>query len=198
MSARHEGQPVRRRRPSSGRVGFVGPTADVEASAETSGFVFIRYGVKFHGPDLDDVFGVQVGDELVGVGQIGQGLPEGLKAGGSVIVIVGVRDKSFVSFGLRREVGGRDQGNGQAAVPGLHPADHLLELLGADGDLRQGVLVALVPFIMVATNLPEAEINTIIGYIVDVVFYGTALVSAVMTIWGLIRKAVNGRWSAAE
>ena len=88
LLARHAGQPVRRRRPSSGRVGFVGPTADVETSAETSGFVFIRYRVKFHGPHLDDVFGVEVGDELVGIGQIGQGLPEGLKAGGAVIVIV--------------------------------------------------------------------------------------------------------------
>lgn len=60
----------------------------------------------------------------------------------------------------------------------------------------KGVLTAVLPFLLMLTGLPEADMNAIVELVVDIVFYGTTLLSLVMTVYGLIRKAVNGRWSA--
>jgi hypothetical protein len=60
----------------------------------------------------------------------------------------------------------------------------------------KGILVAVLPFLLMVTGLPEADANAIIEVVVDVVFYGSTLLSLIMTGYGLIRKALNGRWSA--
>lgn len=62
----------------------------------------------------------------------------------------------------------------------------------------QGVLVGLVPLIITITGLTEAQLNEIIEAVVDIVYLTTSLVAAAYTVVGLIRKAVNRRWSAAE
>lgn len=62
----------------------------------------------------------------------------------------------------------------------------------------QGILVGLVPLIITLTGLTKAQLNEIIDAVVNVVYLGTSLVAAAYTVWGLIRKAFNRRWSAAE
>lgn len=60
----------------------------------------------------------------------------------------------------------------------------------------RGLLVSLLPIIMYVTGLPEATLEPILDALVDLVFFVTALVSSAMTVYGLIRKAINKRWSA--
>ena len=60
----------------------------------------------------------------------------------------------------------------------------------------RGLLFSLLPIIMYVTGLPEATLEPILDVIVDSVFFATALVSSAMTVYGLIRKAINKRWSA--
>ena len=60
----------------------------------------------------------------------------------------------------------------------------------------RGLLFSLLPVLMYVTGLPEATLEPILDVIVDSVFFATALVSTLMTGYGLIRKAINKRWSA--
>ncbi len=62
----------------------------------------------------------------------------------------------------------------------------------------KGILVALVPLVMAFTGASEAYVSAIVDGIVDVVFYGTALLSSVQIVYGLARKLQFGRWSAIE
>lgn len=60
----------------------------------------------------------------------------------------------------------------------------------------RGVLVAIIPLLVVFTGLGDAEVNAIIDLIVNIVFWVTSIVSAVVTLYGLVRKVQLGRWSA--
>lgn len=62
----------------------------------------------------------------------------------------------------------------------------------------KGVLVAILPVALVVTGVSESDANALIESIVDIVFYGATLFSLVMTAYGLVRKVIKGRWSAAE
>jgi hypothetical protein len=62
----------------------------------------------------------------------------------------------------------------------------------------RGILVAILPVFLVVTGMDEMEANVILDRIVDIVFYGSALISVSFTAFGLIRKAVMRRWSAEE
>jgi len=60
----------------------------------------------------------------------------------------------------------------------------------------KGVLTALLPVFIAFSGADEATANGILDLIVDVTFYGSALVSTVVTLYGLLRKLKLGRWSA--
>lgn len=60
----------------------------------------------------------------------------------------------------------------------------------------RGILLALVPVVMATTGITEAVANEFIDSVVQVVFLGTSLLSAVWTLWGLARKVYNRRWAA--
>lgn len=62
----------------------------------------------------------------------------------------------------------------------------------------KGILVAIVPIVAVLLGLPEADLQPLINGIVDVVYAGSALISAVMVVYGAGRKVYNQRWSASE
>lgn len=62
----------------------------------------------------------------------------------------------------------------------------------------KGILVAIVPIIMMVTGASEADTHNLINQIVNIVFYGTSLYSAVMVVFGIIRKAYHGRWTALD
>lgn len=81
---------------------------------------------------------------------------------------------------------------------------NIQKLLASSSDPKKlsmtikAVLLALVPVFIVVTGMQEADVLGFIDQIVDVVFYGSALVSAFMGLYGLARKAYLGRWSAVE
>lgn len=62
----------------------------------------------------------------------------------------------------------------------------------------QGALVAIAPIAIAMTNLNADQYNAVVNGVVDIVFYGTALVSALTTVYGLVRKVKLGKWSAVD
>jgi len=62
----------------------------------------------------------------------------------------------------------------------------------------KGLLTAILPIIIMVSGAKEADVNMLVDAIVNVAFYGMSLVSAGITIYGLMRKLAMGRWSAFE
>ncbi len=60
----------------------------------------------------------------------------------------------------------------------------------------KGFLVSLAPLAMLVFGFTEAEFGTLVESIVNIVFWGLSIVSAVQVILGLRRKVRLGRWSA--
>lgn len=59
----------------------------------------------------------------------------------------------------------------------------------------RGILVGLVPLAIALTGLNADTIDTITDMIVEMVFLGASLYSVALVLYGLIRKAIAGRWS---
>lgn len=57
----------------------------------------------------------------------------------------------------------------------------------------RGILLGIVPMVMLLFGITEAEAIAIVDVIVDIVFYGTTLISLVMTLYGLVRKFIKPR-----
>lgn len=81
---------------------------------------------------------------------------------------------------------------------------NLDKLIASSADPKQlsltvrGILTSILPFFIMFSGADEATANGILNTIVDVVFYGSALFSTVVTGYGLLRKIKLGRWSASE
>lgn len=60
----------------------------------------------------------------------------------------------------------------------------------------KGILTALLPIVIALSGIDEATANGILDTIVNIVFYGSSLLSALVTLYGLLRKVKLGRWSA--
>lgn len=62
----------------------------------------------------------------------------------------------------------------------------------------RGILVGLIPLIIALTGLTEKELMPIVDGVIEIINITAALVSAVWVTYGLIRKAIERRWTAAE
>lgn len=60
----------------------------------------------------------------------------------------------------------------------------------------KGLLTSLAPIAVVVLGLHSGEYGTLVDSISAVIFYGGSLISALITITGLLRKVSLGRWSA--
>jgi sulfite exporter TauE/SafE len=60
----------------------------------------------------------------------------------------------------------------------------------------KGLLVAIAPLAMIIFGINDADFNAVIEALVNVVFLGTQLLSALLIVVGLVRKLFAGRWSA--
>lgn len=60
----------------------------------------------------------------------------------------------------------------------------------------KGALVAIMPIVLYVTGIAEADFNIVVEAIVSTIFALSTIVSAVMTVYGIIRKVQFGRWSA--
>ena len=60
----------------------------------------------------------------------------------------------------------------------------------------KGILTAILPIVIVLLGIDEATANGILDTIVNIVFYGSTLLSALVTLYGLLRKVRLGKWSA--
>ena len=60
----------------------------------------------------------------------------------------------------------------------------------------KGFLVLMAPAVMWYFGFTDMQFNELMDAIVGIVTWGTGLVGALMTLWGLYRKWREGRWSA--
>lgn len=61
-----------------------------------------------------------------------------------------------------------------------------------------GLLLSLAPILMLVFGLAEADVKALVTAIGNVVFLFLSIISAVMTVVGLLRKIKMGRWSASS
>ena len=60
----------------------------------------------------------------------------------------------------------------------------------------RGFLIAVAPIAMLLLGVNDIQFNEAVDAVVNVVFLGTSLWSAVWVLYGTIRKVKLGRWSA--
>jgi len=119
------------------RLDFVDPEAGVEGAGEGAVGVFISDGLLLHAPDMDKRKGVERILESGGGKGVGEGLPIGFEAGGSLVIILRIGHAALVAFLVGGFIGGGGHGDGEAGVVGLHSEDNFVLAFGANGNQRQ-------------------------------------------------------------
>lgn len=60
----------------------------------------------------------------------------------------------------------------------------------------KGLLVSIAPIAIIVLHLNTGDYGSLVDAISSVIFYGGSIISAIVTVIGLIRKIDVGHWSA--
>lgn len=62
----------------------------------------------------------------------------------------------------------------------------------------KGLLVGIAPIAVILLHLDTANYGALVDAIAGIIFWAGSILSAIMTIYGVMRKISFGRWSAPQ